>query len=390
MPNLVKVGYSMKDPELRARDFDHTGAPHPFAVDYEVLVDEPYPIEQRVHRELSAKREGREWYRCTAEEAIAAITFVTEGKRHVETFKGANREEANQLVEERRREEDLRRKEATRVAEERKHAEELERAIADRVAQATTRVRLEYDRDVARQFPEIEFWPYWLGWGFGFLISFYIVFDPIKNDVGAWIAATIAGAIAAFIHISKATEKRKKSPAYLALIQRRDATIENIARGPSQGDVAKSPQSNKQLNGQGTQTYPDGGKYVGEFKDGKRHGQGTYTWSNGEEYVGEWRDGTRNGQGAMTWPSGEKNVGEFKDSKLNGQGTGTLPDGTKYVGEYKESELNGHGTLVFPNGAKYVGEFKDSMYNGQGAIYGADGTILESGIWENGVFVTAR
>lgn len=327
MPGLVKVGYSMKDPEIRAREFDNTAVPHPFDVDYEVLVDEPYLIEQRVHRDLSAKREGREWFRCTAEEAIAAITFVTEGKRHIETFKQANREEANHLAEERRREEDLRRKEATRVAEERKHAEELERAVANQVAQATSRVRAEYDKDVARQFPEIEFWPYWLGWGFGFLISLYLVFDPIKNDVGTWIAAAIAGAIAAYIHISNATEKRKKSPAYLALIQRRDATIQEV-----EDSIRR------------TLTYSDGTKYVGELRDGKQNGQGTYTWLDGKKYVGEWRDSKCHGQGTYTWSNGEKHVGEFKDGKRHGQGI-----------EYR-----------------------------------ANGTILQSGIWENDVYVGAR
>lgn len=208
MPGLVKVGYSMKDPELRARELNHTGAPHPYAVDYEVLVDEPYCIEQGTHRDLSAKREGREWFRCTAEEAIAAITHVTKGKRYIETFKRAKREEAN------------------RATEERKHAEELERVKADQVAEITTRIREEYERQTVRQFPEIEFSPYWLGWGFVFLIAFYIVFDPIKNDLGIWIAAGVAGAIAATVHISNVTEKRKKSSAYLALIEKRDFAIQ--------------------------------------------------------------------------------------------------------------------------------------------------------------------
>lgn len=208
MPGLVKVGYSMKDPELRARELNHTGAPHPYAVDYEVLVDEPYSIEQGTHRDLSAKREGREWFRCTAEEAIAAITHVTKGKRHIETFKRAKREEAN------------------RATEERKHAEELERVKADQVAEITTRIREEYERQTERQFPAIEFSPYWLGWAFVFLIAFYIVFDPIKHDLGTWIAAGIAGAIAATVHVSNVTEKRKKSSAYLALIQKRDVAIQ--------------------------------------------------------------------------------------------------------------------------------------------------------------------
>ena len=28
--------------------------------------------------------------------------------------------------------------------------------------------------------------------------------------------------------------------------------------------------------------------YKGEWKNGKEHGQGTYTWSDGQKYVGEW------------------------------------------------------------------------------------------------------
>jgi hypothetical protein len=47
-------------------------------------------------------------------------------------------------------------------------------------------------------------------------------------------------------------------------------------------------------NGQGTITYSDGGKYVGEWKDGKRNGQGTMTLSDGQKYVGEWKDGKIN------------------------------------------------------------------------------------------------
>ncbi len=36
--------------------------------------------------------------------------------------------------------------------------------------------------------------------------------------------------------------------------------------------------------------YPNGDKYVGEFKDGKEHGQGTLTFPDGGKYVGEFKD----------------------------------------------------------------------------------------------------
>jgi len=44
-------------------------------------------------------------------------------------------------------------------------------------------------------------------------------------------------------------------------------------------------------NGQGTYTWSDGSKYVGEWKDNKKHGQGTYTNPDGIKYVGEFKDG---------------------------------------------------------------------------------------------------
>ena len=69
----------------------------------------------------------------------------------------------------------------------------------------------------------------------------------------------------------------------------------------------------------GTQTYPNGAKYVGEFRDGKQNGQGIANSPNGTKYVGEFKDGNFNGQGTTTSPDGTKYVGEFKDSKQNGQ-----------------------------------------------------------------------
>ena len=130
---------------------------------------------------------------------------------------------------------------------------------------------------------------------------------------------------------------------------------------------------NKIENGQGTHTYPDGSKYVGEFRDGKRHGQGTYTFQEGDTYVGEWKYGEENGQGTFTYPDGGKYVGRWKDDKRNGQGTLTLPNGSKYVGEFKNGLLNGQGTYTRTDGHKYVGEWKDGKYHGQGTIIYPDG-----------------
>lgn len=38
-------------------------------------------------------------------------------------------------------------------------------------------------------------------------------------------------------------------------------------------------------------TYPDGRKYIGEFKDGERTGQGTLIMPDGKKLVGEFKNG---------------------------------------------------------------------------------------------------
>src|SRR5215472_6517344 len=63
--------------------------------------------------------------------------------------------------------------------------------------------------------------------------------------------------------------------------------------------------------------YPDGSRYVGEFRDNKKNGQGTLTFANGDKYVGAWSDGKENGQGTYTFSDGDKYVGDWRDSKRN-------------------------------------------------------------------------
>ena len=87
----------------------------------------------------------------------------------------------------------------------------------------------------------------------------------------------------------------------------------------------------------GSHTFPDGRKFAGEWKDGKRHGQGTTVTADGSKYVGEWKDGQTNGQGNITFPDGSKFVGEFKNGQANGQGTRTSSNGTVlHVGRWAD------------------------------------------------------
>ena len=127
--------------------------------------------------------------------------------------------------------------------------------------------------------------------------------------------------------------------------------------------VAEKPKKQKALtgciegdcyNGQGTETFPNGYKYVGEFKNGKRHGQGTYSWPYWKSLLPGYKGSYKKYDGTFS-----KYVGEFKNGLRHGKGTQTYPDGYKYVGEFKDDEKNGQGIETLWYGAKFIGEFKD-------------------------------
>ena len=55
----------------------------------------------------------------------------------------------------------------------------------------------------------------------------------------------------------------------------------------------------------GTYTFANGDKYVGEFKDKKKHGQGTFTSADGSKYVGVFGNGKRHGRAPIPLPMEE-------------------------------------------------------------------------------------
>ena len=147
------------------------------------------------------------------------------------------------------------------------------------------------------------------------------------------------------------------------------------------GSTASLDGSKKQ--GQGTHIWPNGDKYVGEWKDGKMHGQGTQTLVNGIKYVGEYKEGKSHGQGTVIWSDGKKYEGEWKDDNYHGHGTLTWTNGYKYTGEFKNDKITGRGTMAWPSGDKHEGEWKDGKEHGTGTYTKASGSKYE-GVWKMG------
>lgn len=62
----------------------------------------------------------------------------------------------------------------------------------------------------------------------------------------------------------------------------------------------------------------------GEWLNGKAHGIATYTQKGrvegkpGNEYTGQWIEGKKHGKGVETWPDGAKFEGYYKDDKKHG------------------------------------------------------------------------
>ena len=117
---------------------------------------------------------------------------------------------------------------------------------------------------------------------------------------------------------------------------------------------------------------------------------GTYIWPDGEKYVGDWKDGQQSGQGSYIRANGNRYAGEFLKGKRNGQGTHTWADGDEYAGAWKDGEANGQGTYTWSSGSKHVGEWNGGYKNGLGIEYLADGRISRSGIWAEDKLVTSQ
>lgn len=85
MPGLVKVGFTMSDPAIRAQELDTTGVPQPYIVAYEAVTVHPRRLEARTHARLSAvrMRTGREFFKCSTDDAVAAIHAEADAGREI-------------------------------------------------------------------------------------------------------------------------------------------------------------------------------------------------------------------------------------------------------------------------------------------------------------------
>lgn len=70
------------------------------------------------------------------------------------------------------------------------------------------------------------------------------------------------------------------------------------------------------MEGKGIESWADGRKYDGDFKNGKKDGEGTFEWPNGNKYIGSWRNDKQHGVGIyLNMKEGSKKQGEWVNGK---------------------------------------------------------------------------
>jgi hypothetical protein len=78
---------------------------------------------------------------------------------------------------------------------------------------------------------------------------------------------------------------------------------------------------------------------------------GEFTYPNGNKYIGDYKNGRRDGFGTMRIVAkGELGVKGIK-----------TPSPSTYVGEFKRDKLNGHGIITYDDGNKIEGDFIDNV-----------------------------
>ena len=143
---------------------------------------------------------------------------------------------------------------------------------------------------------------------------------------------------------------------------------------------------NGKPNGQGKFVESNGGVYEGSWENGLRNGQGTFTFSTGAKYEGNWKNGVRTGYGKLIYPDGNIYEGNWENNKFNGHGKFTWSSGPVYEGNWINDKRSGQGIMVYSNGSKYEGNWENNKQNGQGTMTYSDGTI-KSGTWKDDEFV---
>ena len=130
-------------------------------------------------------------------------------------------------------------------------------------------------------------------------------------------------------------------------------------------------------HGFGTLITGVGEKWVGQFQEDRPHGQGTYTWPDRGKFVGEFRDG-----GAWHGTEFLKN-GEVKGHIRNGVFKSIVSECVRGAKKVVTLEIRGgiaqreYEECTYPDGAIYLGPWKGQVKHGIGQYQFSGGPVYQ-------------
>ena len=98
------------------------------------------------------------------------------------------------------------------------------------------------------------------------------------------------------------------------------------------------------------------------------------------------RDYNFEGKGKRMFPDGGYYIGQFKNTLANGKGIQYNKNGNIiYEGDFVNDKAEGKGKWIYENGSYYIGQFKNNLTNGKGIEYDKNGNIRYEGDFVNGM-----
>ncbi len=129
---------------------------------------------------------------------------------------------------------------------------------------------------------------------------------------------------------------------------------------------------------------PDGSLYSGDLKyEIIREGTGTNEWPNGDRYSGEWLNDMPHGKGFMQRKDKEEYHGLFAFGQYSGLGDLKTVKQERYLGIFRFNALDGSGILVTVNKEYYLGEFSQNKRHGRFLYFSRLAARPEYQIWFN-------
>lgn len=108
-----------------------------------------------------------------------------------------------------------------------------------------------------------------------------------------------------------------------------------------EGTYIKNKEGNGLIrSGPGVYIWKSGGKYEGNYENGRRNGNGTYSFPNGEKYEGGWENNVKSGPGKYSYANGDVFTGTWVGDKRNGKGSFyNAREDVDIKGEWKDGKL---------------------------------------------------